>query len=240
LVGGSSFGNKSTATNSTWSLVNWVEGSQYVVYRAVQVTSGGAPITVKAHPGVSGYTYLNGIQIAAAAPAAPTIAVQPVNQNVFVGQTVTFSVSANGSAPLNYQWTFQGVNIAGQTDSSLVLTNVQLSQTGNYAVQVTNLYGSIISSNATLTINFPPAAVQVVNTTNSSGGAVVVPVVIVANGNENASGFSLNFDPSRLTFVSLTPGDGATGATFLVNSSQTGKLGVALSLPSGTTFAAGA
>lgn len=46
-------------------------------------------------------------------PAAPTIATQPANQTVAVGQPATFSVAANGTAPLSYQWQKNGSNIIG-------------------------------------------------------------------------------------------------------------------------------
>src|SRR5207247_523750 len=47
---------------------------------------------------------------------------------------------------------------AGATGASLTLTNVQSSQAGNYAVQITNASGSITSSNALLTVNVPVCA----------------------------------------------------------------------------------
>ncbi len=85
-------------------------------------------------------------------PSPPFIASQPVSQWVTIGGNATFSVVAGGPAPLSYQWTWNGTNLAAATSASLTLTNVQLSQAGTYAVQVTNLYGSISSSNATLTV----------------------------------------------------------------------------------------
>ena len=82
----------------------------------------------------------------------PSIATQPTNQTVTVGGTATFSVTASGTPPLSYQWNFNGTNIGGATNTTLTLTNVQASQAGNYAVLVTNLFGSILSSNAVLTV----------------------------------------------------------------------------------------
>ena len=63
-----------------------------------------------------------------------------------------FSVTATGSPPLSYQWNFNGTNIVGATNTTLMLTNVQASQAGNYQVLVTNLFGSLLSSNAVLTV----------------------------------------------------------------------------------------
>ena len=75
---------------------------------------------------------------------------------MFVGGYVRFSVVATGPLPLTYQWSFYGTNIGGATNTSLILTNVQLSQAGNYTVLVSNVYGSTLSSNAVLTVNVPP------------------------------------------------------------------------------------
>ena len=85
----------------------------------------------------------------------PTITQTPTNQTVFAGGTVQFGVIAGGSAPLAYQWSFDGTNLLNATNAVLTLAAVQLAQGGNYAVLVTNLYGSILSSNAVLTVNPP-------------------------------------------------------------------------------------
>ena len=119
---------------------------------------------------------------------------------------------------------------------------MQSSQAGDYSVVITNVAGTASISNATLSVNFPPASVRVVNVANAqSGAAVNVPISLAANGNENGLSFSLNFDPTRLTYVSTALGSGASGANLLTNAAQAanGKLGVILALPPNQTFAAG-
>jgi len=86
----------------------------------------------------------------------PSILSQPANQSIVVGGTATFSITASGAPPLSYQWNFNGTNLSGATNATLNMANVQFSQAGNYAVLVTNFYGSILSSNAVLTVNLPP------------------------------------------------------------------------------------
>jgi uncharacterized protein (TIGR03437 family) len=73
------------------------------------------------------------------------------------------------------------------------------------------------------------------------GGQVSVPVELVSQGDENALGFSLTFDPSVLGNPQAALGADASGATLNTNVSQVGggRLGVALSLPSGQKFNAG-
>jgi hypothetical protein len=63
--------------------------------------------------------------------------------------------------PFSYQWQYNSAPISAATNSTatnatLVLTNVQTSNAGSYSVMVTNLYGSTNSSNAMLTLLFPP------------------------------------------------------------------------------------
>ena len=85
---------------------------------------------------------------------APVITVQPTNQNVNAGVTVSFEVVATGALPLNYQWYFNGTNLlAGATNATFALTNVLLTNAGSYVVTVTNIYGMVISTNAMLTVN---------------------------------------------------------------------------------------
>ena len=173
----------------------------------------------------------------------PFIITQPANQTATVGANVSIAVTAGGSTPLSYQWRFNGNNVPGATANPLVLNNVQINQAGNYTVVITNVAGSVTSSNALLTVNFPPAAVRLVTTNCLGGSFVSVPVLLVANGNENAFAFSLSFD-SRLLYSSTTLGSGASGADLMVNTTQTnglqgGRLGVEVIMPPGATFSPG-
>src|SRR6185312_6399383 len=82
---------------------------------------------------------------------------QPTNQSLPVGATAVFAVTAAGTAPLNYQWSCNGTNLNGATNTTLTLSNVQLTDTGNYIVTVANLYGATNSATATLTVfGLPP------------------------------------------------------------------------------------
>ena len=134
-------------------------------------------------------------------PVAPVITTQPTNQTVTAGGTAAFSVTASGTLPLCYQWKFNGTNLSGATNTTLVLTNVQPSQSGNYTVLVTNLYGSVLSSNALLTVNPPPSCYP-------------APSGLVgwwqAEGNANDSAGTNNGSPQNITYAS-----GEVGQTFV-------------------------
>ena len=113
---------------------------------------------------------------------APNITVQPANQSVVRFQTALLSVGASGTAPLRYQWQFQGANLPNGTNVTLVLTNVQLSQAGPYNVTVFNGGGVATSAVAVLTVLTPPTiTAQPVGKTVAVGTNVTFSVG--ANGN---------------------------------------------------------
>jgi Immunoglobulin I-set domain len=89
-----------------------------------------------------------------AAGVAPTITTQPANQAVTAGQTATFSVVASGTAPLTYQWQENGAAISGATSSSYTTPVTTTANSGEqFRVVVTNTYGNMTSTSATLTVN---------------------------------------------------------------------------------------
>jgi hypothetical protein len=61
-----------------------------------------------------------------------------------------FHVDAAGTSPLSYQWRFNGVELAGGTNATLVLTNVQPAMAGDYDVLISSLAGSTRSQSARL------------------------------------------------------------------------------------------
>jgi methionine-rich copper-binding protein CopC len=89
----------------------------------------------------------------------PSITTQPTSRTVVSKATATFSVKAAGSAPLSYHWRENGTDlvnggaISGATTPTLTISKVQTSNAGTYSVLVTNLVGSVISSNAVLTVS---------------------------------------------------------------------------------------
>jgi hypothetical protein len=70
----------------------------------------------------------------------------PAGSQIFVGTRVAFSVDVGGTGPFDYQWRKNGVDIAGATNATYLLTPAQLSDDGNYSVEVTNAVGSVVSN----------------------------------------------------------------------------------------------
>jgi hypothetical protein len=90
------------------------------------------------------------------APAAAqgvTITRQPASLSLPVGQTATFTVTANGTGPLSYQWSENGAAISGATSSSYTTPEVTAEDNGaTFTVSVSNSVDSATSSAATLTV----------------------------------------------------------------------------------------
>jgi len=131
----------SAATNATLTLTE-VQTNQAGNYTVVvsnawgSVTSAMASLTVDVPPGIT---------------------TQPQSQSVALGQAVSFSAVASGTAPFTYQWYFNGSSLGWWAQSStLTLNNVFTWNDGNYSVVVANAAGSVTSAAATLTVDFPP------------------------------------------------------------------------------------
>ena len=79
---------------------------------------------------------------------------QPQSQSVAPSNNVTFTVIASGTANLFYQW-YRNTNslLAGATNSTFTLNNVQATNAGTYSVTVSNTAGIANSSNALLTVS---------------------------------------------------------------------------------------
>lgn len=81
--------------------------------------------------------------------SAPVITTQPQDIQACEG-VATFSVVAQGSGGLSYQWYFNGQAISGATSPSFTVNPVDSTKYGNYHVVVTSPYGSVTSRSATL------------------------------------------------------------------------------------------
>jgi hypothetical protein len=84
--------------------------------------------------------------------APPVITSNPDSQSVETGDTVSFYVSASGTAPLFYQWFFNNVPIASATGTSFTKVNVSTNDTGGYRVAVSNIVTVNTSLTATLSV----------------------------------------------------------------------------------------
>lgn len=156
----------------------------------------------------------------------PAIAVQPVDRAIVAGQAVTFSVTAEKTAGMSYQWQKDGANIAGATGASLTLSGVQASAAGGYRVLVTSALGTAASGAARLTVGAAVAPTIVTPPLGQSlvaGGAVRLEVTAAGtptptyqwlrNGAPIASATA-----ASLSLVNLQPSDAGSYTVVASNS----------------------
>jgi Glycosyl hydrolase family 53/Immunoglobulin I-set domain len=95
----------------------------------------------------------------------PFILTQPTNLTILTGNNASFSAAVIGATPIAYQWQQNGTNLAdgtgisGANTTNLTLTDITNNSTANYTLVVTNIYGSVASSMATLTVVNPAPAI---------------------------------------------------------------------------------
>jgi subtilisin-like proprotein convertase family protein len=111
-----------------------------------------------AQAGIYDVVVTNVFGSATSAPARLTIVVPPslvtdlTDEVVTNGDTAGWTVLTQGTAPLAYQWFFNGGLLGLETNASLVISNVVAAQAGSYQVIVANAFGSVTSSPANLTV----------------------------------------------------------------------------------------
>jgi hypothetical protein len=110
---------------------------------------------------------------------SPGIVVQPTNQTVMPGSPAAFSVVAGGEPSLSYQWQLDGTNLidngiySGSLSTALNLVVALSNTVGNYTLVISNSYGSITSSIATISFGF-----QAVSTFPYTG--IIQPYIVPA------------------------------------------------------------
>jgi hypothetical protein len=149
---------------------------------------------------------------------APIILSQPTGTtNIFEGQTLTLTVQATGSPPLQYQWAYFGTAIPGQTNATLVITNAATTDSGSYAVTVSNAHGTVDSAVVEVLVNAsqPPEITQdPVSITRLAGTTARFTVAATGSGN-------LRYQWQ----LGGTPIPNATNTTLVITNVQTANAG---------------
>lgn len=126
---------------------------------------------------------------------APGFLMEPTDIATCLNGSATFTVSTGGTPKPTCQWRFNGTNIAGATDTFLVINNAQASDAGLYDVVITNSCGSATSATAELTVSTPPSiAVQPASQTDCLGESV--EFTVTATGGESPYSYYWEMRPS--------------------------------------------
>ncbi len=157
----------SGATSATLTL-NGVTSANAGSYTVVVSTSAGSVTS-------------NAAILTVTTGAAPVITAQPASQSVTVGAAVTLAVTVTGVPPPTIAWFFRTApytrtvdvrtdTTSGAITSSIQLTSIQTTSSGEYFATATNAVGSVSSSVATLSVLAAPAPAPNPTPSSSGGG----------------------------------------------------------------------
>jgi len=214
--------NGTKSENVYWMVSGAVDINDYSIFRGTIICNNGA---MSLYSGV----YLDGraltttgalntnaitavMPLGCSSVSAPVIIINPINQIVCTGDSVSFIVEATGTG-LTYQWRkglvplIDGGNISGATNDTLTInpaTILDASSDYNVIVSGTYLPGDT-SINVSLTIDSPPIiSMQPIDQIGCEGDSVSFSVA--------SSGTSLTYQ-WRKGFVNLINGGNISGVT---------------------------
>ena len=212
--GGSEFVDIAGATSARYTLnsTSW-EGDNKAQFRAIVSGEGGS---VTSNP--ARLTVL---------PQGPEITHQPEDREVRGGEDAKFSVEANGTMPLNYQWQRKGLDnaafrdIPGAIKPTYAVDPTSWADNGAlFRVIVKNPAGTVVSREAILTVlptDEPPVTIisQPEDATVTAPGSVTFTVVAKGSG---ILGYQwLKKTSGASVFHNIL---GATGPSYTLNSTS--------------------
>ena len=151
-------GGTATMTNN-----NNIGGSTMSAGYVANLSAGSVTVGASVGTATKG-CFIADIFAPAPATSAPTITTQPswspATNYAVLNPSAQASVVASGTAPLSYQWytnattsaLSDNANHIGSTSNILTITSAAVADSTSYTVVITNLYGSVTSSAAILTV----------------------------------------------------------------------------------------
>jgi sugar lactone lactonase YvrE len=139
LVAAANYGPVCTSTNSG---LTWVISGPTNSWTSTAASADGTQFVAASAQGI--YVW---------SATAPIMEDPPLIQTVAAGSYVVLAAPVDISgARFTLQWEFNGSNIAGATNAALILDSALLSDSGAYTLLVSNGYGTVLGTNAILTV----------------------------------------------------------------------------------------
>jgi len=157
-TGGSVFNNLLNATNATFSVTPTNDTTTYTINYQVIVSNifgvvTSSVVTLTVNPAVAPFVTTD---------TTPGAGNGITGVYAYVGDSTTLNAAFGGTQPITNLWQFDNgggfANLTGRTNTTLVLTNLQTTQSGNYQLVASNAFGSANTTPTALTVLADPAA----------------------------------------------------------------------------------
>jgi sugar lactone lactonase YvrE len=122
----------------------------------------------------------------------PLVLTPPPSQSAPAGSSVLLTCVTSGTAPLSYQWLFDGTNIPGATDAALSVTNLQAADAGSYQLLLTNSVGQALGAATVLSVTGAPMIAANPGSLSALAGATVTFGVAAVGASPLSYQWSLN------------------------------------------------
>jgi hypothetical protein len=193
--------------------INGATNSTLTISDARAADGGGYSVMVT---GPAGAFASSLAQVTVQAP--PVILSGPGDATVLRGSPVEFSVSATGT-DLNYQWQYEGLDIEGATNSTLVVADAQAHNAGRYVAIIKNAVGSLSSTPALLTVLVPPRIMEFLGLSAPAG----LPLILTVNSDPGV-GYVLDVSANLSDWAPLTTFTNDAGIMELIDADVTNVL----------------
>ncbi|MDB6031322.1 MAG: hypothetical protein JWM16_1660 [Verrucomicrobiales bacterium] len=137
----------------------------------------------------------------------PLILNNPTGQSAPAGNTVALSASADGTAPLTYQW-YKGTSpVPGGNGATLYIVGAQGGDSGDYTLVAMNSFGSATSQVATVSIATPNTAPTLDFLADQLvlSGSVLTLTAHASDADIPAQSLSFSLDPDAPAGASIDP-----------------------------------
>lgn len=129
------------------------ESKRVEIYRIAQADNKAAVRFRFAQAGTGSWFFgIDNFGLYSISSATAPTATPPASQTAAVGNAATFTTTVTGTEPVTIQWRFNGADIAGATNTTYMISNVQAANAGNYTVKVSNVAGEFETPAAILTV----------------------------------------------------------------------------------------
>ena len=133
----------------------------------------------------------------------PTVITQPIAQTLAIGDTLTLSITVEGSEPITFQWLQDLAPIIGANESTYTVASVTIEDAGEYECEVENSAGEDLSEFVVVEVRDNVAPVGIAQDEATSVNVpLILPVAQLATDADN--------DPLLFVGADLTSAGGAT------------------------------